>query len=241
MPEQSAMYWVLVPAALIGGFLRGYAGFGGPLVLVPIMSFFLPPAVAVGVLMWIDLFVNVRLVPEARAESTRAIVVPLMIGTALAMPAGVFLLLSVEPTLMKKVICGAILVAALVLLTGWRYPRPIGKPVYGAVGAISGFVMGATSLGVITPLFLSAGNLTVAQSRANFILWIFASTILLIVLLTAQGALATASIAMIAVLAPAYFAGTWAGSRAYRNSAERTVRYTVLALVIASASAGLLL
>ena len=238
MIESSLFYWVLIPIAVVGGFLRGFAGFGGPLFMIPIMNLFLPPAITIGVIMWVDLFVNIRLLPEARADCTRATVVPLMIGTAVAMPAGVLLLMNVEPHLMKKIICGAIMFAAVVLLTGWRYRRPVGAPVYGAIGAVSGFVMGATSIAAVTPLFLGAGNQTAAQNRANFIIWVFPATVLLIFLLTVQGALTAGNTAMIAALAPAYFAGTWAGSRVYRQAAERTVRQTVLALIIATAAIG---
>ena len=241
MIESSLFYWILIPAAVVGGFLRGFAGFGGPLFMVPIMSLFLPPAVTIGVMMWVDLFVNIRLLPEARADCTRATIVPLMIGTAVAMPAGVYLLMSTEPLLMKKIICGSILIAAVVLLTGWRYRRSVGTPVYGAIGAVSGFVMGATSIAVVTPLFLGAGNQTAAQNRANFIIWVFPATVLLIFLLTMQDALTAGNAVMIIALAPAYFAGTWAGSRVYRKAAERTVRQTVLALIIVTATAGLVL
>lgn len=241
MIDPSLFYWVLVPVAVIGGFLRGFAGFGGPLFMLPVLSLFLPPAVAIGVMMWTDIFSNVHLLPNARADSSRAVVVPLLIGTTIAMPVGVHLLMSLEPLVMKRILCGSILFIALVLLTGWRYRRSVGTLVYAAIGAISGFVMGATSIAAVTPLFLGAGNQTATQNRANFIVWVFPATIWLLILLIVRDAFTAVNVIMIAVLAPAYLAGTMIGSRIHRTAADATVRRTVLALVIATATVGLVL
>ncbi len=241
MFDPDLFYWILVPAAVIGGFLRGFAGFGGPLFMLPILSLFLPPAVAVGVMMWIDMFSNVHLIPNARADSSRAVVVPLLVGTAVAMPVGAHVLLSVEPALMKKIICGSILLMALVLLTGWRFRNALGAPGYVGIGALSGFVMGATAIAATTPLFLGAGHQTAAQNRANFIVWVFPSTVLLIALLTWRGALVAGDAVAILVLTPIYLASVMLGTRTLRIASDATVRRTVLALVIVTATAGLVL
>ena len=239
MAEPPLFYWIVVPAAAIGGFLRGFAGFGGPLFLVPILGLFMPPAVSVGAVMWIDLFANVRLLPEARAESSRSVVIPLTIGTAIGMPLGVEILLAVEPFLMKKVVCGSILAVVVVLLTGWRYRRHPGTALCGGIGAVSGLVMGATSIAAITPLFLGAGSHTAAQNRANFIVWAFLATVLLLFLLAAHDVLTAGSALMIAILVLPYLAGVMVGSRLQRTAADMTARRVVLALIGATAIAGL--
>jgi uncharacterized membrane protein YfcA len=239
--DPSLFYWVLVPAALIGGFLRGFAGFGGPLFMLPILNVFLPPAISAGVMMWIDLFANVQLLPGARHDSSRAVVVPLTIGTLFAMPAGMYLLLTVDPVLMKRVICGAILAAALVLLTGWRYRRTVSSRIYGGVGALSGFVMGATSIAAVTPLFLSAGNHSALENRANFIVWVFLATLLFLGILAVRGTLGGSDAVKIALLTPAYLAGIAIGSRLVRATSDQAVRRAVLALIITVALGGLIL
>jgi uncharacterized membrane protein YfcA len=239
--DPSLFYWVLVPAALVGGFLRGFAGFGGPLFMLPILNVFLPPAISAGVMMWVDLFANVQLLPGARHGSSRAVVIPLTLGTLAAMPAGMYLLLTVDPVLMKRVICGAILAAALVLLTGWRYRRAVSSRIYAGVGALSGFVMGATSIAAVTPLFLSAGNHSAIENRANFIVWVFLATILFVGILAARGTLDAGDVVKIALLTPAYLAGIALGSRLVRGTSDQTVRRAVLALIITVALAGLVL
>lgn len=241
MTDATLFYGVLVPVTVIGGFLRGFAGFGGPLFMLPILSFFLSPPVAVGVMMWIDIFSNVHLIPDARADSSRGVVIPLLIGTAIAMPVGAHVLLSVDPVLMKRIICASILLMALVLLTGWRLRSVLGAPGYVGIGALSGFVMGSTAIAAVTPLFLGAGHRSAAQNRADFIIWVFFGTILLIALLTWRGALAAGDTVAILVLTPIYLASVILGTRTHRRASDAVVRRTVLGLVIVTAIVGLVL
>lgn len=241
MLDLSLFYWILVPMALVGGFARGFAGFGGPLLIVPVLNLFLPPATSVALILWIDIFVNIRLLPDARRHASKDIVIPLALGTLIAMPVGAWVLVSTDPLTMKKAIAAAILVAALFLLTGWRYRKPIGRPVYGAVGALAGFVMGSTSMGVVTPLFLAASNRTAMENRANLVVWTFLATILLIALLGFKGTLTEKDIVAIVVLAAVYFTGTEIGTRTHYRVDEKIVRRAVLGMVVVAAGASLVL
>lgn len=241
MLDPSLFYWILVPMALVGGFARGFAGFGGPLLMVPVLNLFLPPATTVALILWIDLFVNVRLLPDARRHASKDVILPLSLGAALAIPVGAWVLITTDPTTMKKAIAATILVAALFLLTGWRYRKSIRPPVYGAVGLLAGFVMGSTSIASVTPLFLSAGNRTASENRANFIVWVFFATVLILLLLGFRGTLEQKDIIAIAVLAVFYLVGTEAGTRFHYRVDEKIVRRTVLGMVIVAAVAGLAL
>jgi hypothetical protein len=128
---------------------------------------------------------------------------------------------------------------AVVLLAGWRLGRAIGAPGHVAIGVVGGFVMASTSIAAVTPLLLGAGHHTAAQNRANFIVWVFPATILLIALLTWRGALAAGDTMAILVLTPIYLASVMLGTRIHRRASDRAVRRTVLALIIAIAAIGL--
>ena len=108
MPDLS-VFLVLVPVAAIAGFVRGFAGFGGPLLMLPILSFFFPPAASVVLMMLIDISVNLKLVPEVRHDASRAVILPLFVGTLLAMPVGVWALVYIDPVTMKRMLNGSIL------------------------------------------------------------------------------------------------------------------------------------
>lgn len=233
--------YVLAPVALAAGFVRGFAGFGGPLLMLPILNHFLVPAASMWIMMWVDLIANVRLLPEARKNASGAVLVPLTVATLAAMPLGVTLVAGSDPLLMKRVIGAAILGAAVLLLSGWRYPWPTRGPTWMAAGILSGIVMGATSLSVIVALFLSADKQTAAQSRANYIVWVFVATIALLVLLVAQGALRPGHLQTVGALAPLYLLGTFGGARLQGRAPEHLVRRSVLLLAATMGGVGAVL
>jgi uncharacterized membrane protein YfcA len=232
-------YFVLAPIAALAGFIRGFAGFGGPLVLLPALNFFLSPTASVAATMWVDLFANVHLLPQTRREANSSVVVPMMAGTLAAMPFGVLLLMAVDPVLMKRGISAAILIAALVLLSGWRYRELIGPVGWASVGALAGVVMGATSIAVTAALFLNAGSQTARESRANFVVWVFIATLALLVMLFIGTGIAGTPIRVISVLTPFYVAGAFLGTRLSNRAPEVIVRRAILLLVVIVATVGL--
>jgi len=236
---EPSIYFILVPIAALAGFIRGFAGFGGPLMLLPALNVCLPPAASVAATMWIDLFANVHLLPQVRREAQRAVGVPLVAGTLATMPVGVLLLLAVDPVFMKRGISAAILVAALVSLSGWRYRGAIGP--IGWAGALTGTVMGATSIAVTAALFLNAGSQTAKESRANFAVWVFIATLALLAMLAVGAGIAATPARVIGVLAPVYLAGILLGTRLNKRAPEAVARRAVLLLVVVIATAGLLL
>jgi uncharacterized membrane protein YfcA len=237
--DADLFYAVLAPTAAVAGLVRGFAGFGGPLLMLPVLNGFLPPATSLWVMMWVDLLVNVRLLPDARHHASLPVLLPLTLGTLATMPIGVMLLYAVDAVVMKKVISAAILLAALVLLSGWRYRREAGPITWTAVGGLTGLVMGATSLAVTAALFLNAGNQTAAESRANFIGWVFIATIALLAMLAFKSASRPGDLQVILVLGALYLAGSILGSRWHRQANEVVVRRIVLAMVVLVATAGL--
>lgn len=239
MFETTGFYSLLVPAALVAGCVRGFAGFGGVLVLLPALNIYLVPAVSIPVIMWIDLLVNIRLLPEAYRDASSPVVAPLTVGTVVAMPLGVYALVALDPSLMKRCVSSAILIAALILLSGWRYHGAIGRMGWVAVGALTGAIMGATSLAVSAALFLHADKQTAAESRANFIVWVFLATVALLAMLAVGTGLDGAFVPVILILAPLYVIGSVIGSHMNKNLPEAMVRRAVLLLVVAVAVVGL--
>jgi len=220
----------LLAVALGAGLVRGFAGFGGPLLMLPIVNQVLAPAATMWVVMWVDMLVNVRLLPDAAKHACRPVLAPLLAGTLVTMPLGVLLLANADPGAMKRGIGAAVLAAALIQLAGWRYPRPPSRFAWIGAGMLSGVVMGATSIAVTVALFLAADRQTAAQARANFIIWVFVATVVLMALLVLSGTLRPGYLGMIALLAPAYFAGTYAGTRLHGRAPDHVVRRAVLVL-----------
>lgn len=241
MPTVDPMHAILVPVALGAGLIRGFAGFGGPLVMLPVLNLYLIPAASIWVMMCVDLFVNIRLLPESFANAARPVLRPLVVGTLVTMPIGVWLMAGADPTIMKRVIGATIFLAALVLLAGWRYPRKPQGAEWVAAGMFSGLIFGATSIAVTVALFLSAGGQSAAGSRANFIVWSFITTVVLLALLVLHGAIPQRYALDIAILAPAYLLGATIGARLQSRAPEHIVRRIVLLLAATMGAAGALL
>jgi uncharacterized membrane protein YfcA len=238
---QTDAYFILAPITALAGLIRGFAGFGGPLVLLPVLGLYLSPTASVAATMWVDLCANVQLLPQVRQQAQSSVVVPLTAGTLVAMPLGVLLLLTVDPVLMKRGISAGILVAALVLLSGWRYRGAISPIGWAIVGALTGVVMGATSIAVTAALFLNAGSQTARESRANFIVWVFFATLALLAMLAGGEGIAATPLRTIGVLAPVYVVGAILGTRLNKGAPQAVVRRAVLALVAMIATATLLI
>lgn len=230
--NHSLLFFAIIgPASFVAGFIRGFTGFGGPLFLLPILNFFMLPAVSASTVVWVDVFANVRLVPDARRESSLSIVAPMVLGTVIAMPLGIWFLLHGDPVMTKRVIGGAILLAAIALATGWRYRHELGRAGFGAVGAAGGLVMGATAIGALPALVLNGGKHTARQNRANFVIWLFFAELIFLALVSFGKRLEQPEVITVAILAPIYLLGAYVGIVLHRRVSDRTVRRAVLAVI----------
>ena len=241
MPFEITPLLVAVTACvLIGGFVRGFAGFGGPLIMLPTMTELFVPAIAVAMVMWIDIFSNIRLVPDARQHAMREVVVPLIGGSLVTLPIGVLALVLFDPGVMKKVISLAILLAAMLLLSGWRSRRRLGALAWAGVGALSGGILGMTAIAVTTALFLNSGHQTQAQARANFIIWGVVTGVLMLAVIAYSRPLPMAAWKTIAAFVPLYFIGTALGAKLHHTVDPSKARKVILLFVAAIAVVGLL-
>jgi uncharacterized membrane protein YfcA len=239
MPDTTAL-GLLFATALAGGTVRGFAGFGGPMVLLPVATYILGPSGAVWVVIAMDLLTSIPLTRSVLPQASRCIVQPLTIGTLLTLPAGAVALVHLDAELMRRIICGAILTASLVMLSGWRWRGELSTKQWTAVGALAGLVIGLTSLAVTAALFLHSGRSTAAEARANFIVWVFIAGIALLAVLALQGGMPPGLGPACLAVGPAYYVGTVIGARLYGRVPDATGRRIVLALVATSATIGLL-
>lgn len=239
MPDWLFYYAAIIPITVLGGFARGVTGFGGPFVMLPIFNLFYPPTTSIVIVLTVNLIANIKLLPDAWRNKTNHASIPLAVGTIPFLPIGSYILLTIEPETARMLINAVILASALLLLTGWRYTRPIGKVGYAAVGALGGLVLGATSIAVQVALFLQAGRDNALQGRANFIVWVFYSSVMVIAF---TGFGATHDIPTwwsVAILLPVYFIGLLLGFRLYKRMNDATLRRVIILFVLTVTTAGL--
>ena len=163
-PIQQPWFAWVAAAAGVAGAVRGLTGFGSALILVPILSMFLGPVVAVPVLNIVDGVATLLLLPDAVRRCRWSEVIPLFVGALVLLPFGVYALRSVDPATLRHVMSVVILGIVGCMAVGARYAGAPSRTVGAGVGALSG-------LGVANNLYSQIGLiLLIALGSKNAIL-----------------------------------------------------------------------
>jgi uncharacterized membrane protein YfcA len=226
----------LALVAALSGLARGFSGFGAALVFVPLASTAVPPTVAVPLLLVMDALLAWGFIPKAVRLANHRDVGLMTLGALAGIPAGVYLLSSLDPLTIRWSIV-AIVVLLLALLTSrWRYDGEPASPLTVLVGAVSGVLAGAAQIGgpPVVAYWLG-GRSSASVVRANIILFFAISTVLSAISYI-WGGLITVHVLMLAVLLALFYgAGLWLGSRMFGLANERTFRRICLAMIAVSA------
>jgi len=162
---------LIFAAATVSGLASGYAGFGGGLMLVPMMVWIVSPveaafmaALSSTVSLWV-------LIPSTARSATWSEVIPMVIALVVTVWLGITFLVSADPVLIRKGMGAFVTCATLVLMSGWRYRGPRGVGASAVVGSLAGGITGAFGIPG-TPFnatyFLSAASSAEIQ-RANIV------------------------------------------------------------------------
>ena len=112
----------------------------------------------------------------------------ILLAACVTVPLGVLALVAVDPIIIRRAIAVTVIVFAIVLLRGWRYAGRPRLATSVGLGAISGAMVGATSIGgppVI--LYLLSGPDPIETTRANLTLYVAVISLISVVILWQQG------------------------------------------------------
>ncbi len=224
---------VALAIAVVAGLVRGITGFGGAMVMAPPLALLYGPTIAVPVTLLLESIAAAPMVLHTRREVRWPVIGPILASACLTLPLGGYVLVNADPLLMRRGIAAVVIVFSLLLLLGWRYAgRPRLATSIG-LGALSGAMLGATSMGgppVI--LYLLSGPDPVVTTRANLTLFVGGSSLAGIAMLGVGGVLGFSAAIIGLVLAPAYYGGLVAGTRAFpRFNDVRFRQFTLLLLI----------
>jgi len=165
-----ATIFILAIVGMIAGIVRGFAGFGSGLILMPVASALIEPKLAVAVFLATDFVASAPLIPPAMRRCDWASVLPTAALAIIFIPSGVFALVHSDPVVVRWGISILTILMLALLVSGWRYP---GKPYFAAslgVGAASGFLSGISQIaGPPIVTYWMSGPFPVATIRANLI------------------------------------------------------------------------
>ncbi len=230
------LFWVAALTALVAATVRGFSGFGAGLIFMPVAAACFGPKVAAGVLWIIDTILILPFVFDAVGRVDWREIAPLGLGAAATVPAGVAVLVYVDPIPLRWGLSLAILVSIGLLAAGWRYRGPTRAWASLMVGAVAGFMGGSAQIPGPPVLIYWLGRQVVsATMRANAIVFFMFTTVISGVALFIGGIFTAEVTARSLALFPIYGLGLFVGSRLFGRASEATYRRIAYVTILVSA------
>jgi uncharacterized membrane protein YfcA len=237
LPDAFSLSLVLI-AALVAGFVTGFAGFGTGLVASGLWFHALPAPMVPPLVALASVVAQVVGLATVRKAFEWRRTMPYLIGGLAGVPLGVAALKYATPEVLRLSVGGFMFVYAVFQLSGmarlsigaWG-----GRPSDGVVGAGGGFLGGFAGLSAPLPLvWLQMRGGTSTEQRATY------QPFNLIVLAAASagmsvsGAIDRDVLIVGALCLPPTLIGAWLGARIYTGVSETAFRRVVLLLLLVS-------
>lgn len=223
---------VVALVAFGAGLIRGFTGFGGPAFMLAILTLFFPPVSVVSKILIADFVANIYLMKSCYRDiewrNTAFMVVP----TLLIMPLGHWVLLEMDPVVMKKIIALIIAAVSSLMLIGIRYRTRMTAPWLIIVGLLGGFIFGGTYVALLAVAFILLGPYDKHQGRTLIISWTFFTVLGFAVISFAFGSTQLSDIAVALPGAATYLLGSWLGSRGFHLASEKLFRRLALSTLL---------
>lgn len=229
---------VALLAAIAAGFVRGLAGFGLSVVLVPVLQLAIAPSAAV-LIGNISLFlIGLTDIGRIRREADRRSALPIALLALVCMPLGLWALVSLDPdwarVLIALVSLGAF-VLVVVPLGKIAMPR---KPAMAISGFFTGFFGGFAGMpGPGMAPFYLRGRLEPRVARASMMAIFLLVTPISAAVFIWRGIGGWEEVELAALLFPAVLIGDWFGHRAFGRVSKMQWQIAT-ALVLGGAAIG---
>ncbi|RLK11043.1 TSUP family transporter [Ruegeria conchae] len=231
---------VIIFAAFVGGIVRGFSGFGTALIFLPIASPYLGPFGAIIALTVMDIFGPIPNLRRAWSVVDKGDLARLLLGCALVLPVGLWLLTLTQPEVFRYLVSVISLSMLVVLIFGLRYRGTVRRRMVVAIGGVAGLLGGVAGIpGPAVILFYMSRSLPVEIIRATILLFLFVFDLLILGYLGGMGRLSMASIGLGLALAIPNIAGNWLGGWMFRPEHERPYRAAAYLVIATAALSGL--
>ncbi len=234
---------VLVPlllATIAAGLVRGFAGFGAGLILMPVASAVIDPRLAAVAFLTADTLLTWPMIPPAVRKAHWPTVLPTAIGALCVVPVGAWVLINADVLVLRWGIPILILLLLMLLLSGWRYK---GAPIWPAslgVGALAGFFGGVAQIaGPPVVAYWMAGPLPAQIIRANLITFFAIATVGSALSYYFGGLFTWAVAEYVLIIAPTYALAVFTGTRYFSRANEQQYRRIAYGLIAFAALSSL--
>lgn len=235
--------WAQIAVALLStfasAFVRGLAGFGMAIILVPILALALTPVEAVLIINFLALFIGLGELKMflAYAEKSAWVIGGLVLLTTAP---GLIALAMTPPDLARLLIALVALSAFLLVLLPVRDPKPPGPLTTGGAGVISGLLTGFAGMpGPPVVPFYVGRRIAREIAKASMLLIFTIAAFAGLVSGYAIGELEWRLLWLAVLLFPAVLLGNWLGAKAFGKVSDTVWRSFVGVVLGAAALAAL--
>src|SRR5215470_3617676 len=110
-----------IAIVIVAGLVRGTTGFGGAMLMTPVLSVLYPPVNAVVIALLLETAAALVMFPDAVPKARSRTLLYLTLPAVFTVPLGGYLLLTLDPSVARKVISGVVILFSSMLLFGFRY------------------------------------------------------------------------------------------------------------------------
>jgi uncharacterized membrane protein YfcA len=222
-----------IAIVIVAGLVRGTTGFGGAMLVTPVLSILYPPINAVVIALLLETAAALVMFPDALPKARWRTLVYLTLPAVVTVPLGGYLLLTLDPGIARKIISGVVIVFSSMLLFGFRYGGTPRVTTSLALGSIVGVLLGATSVGAPPViLYLLSGPDSIVVTRANLTVFVTAISVIGLIMLTAAGAINGALATTAVLLTAPFLLSTWLGAKLFGRLSDANVRRFALGLML---------
>ena len=237
--SDAGLIWLLA-SVIVAGLVRGFAGFGSAMIIMPVAASVLTPVQAVIFLAAAELLGPLPNLPSALRIGTKRDIGLLLAGVVVALPLGLWGLSVMSPEPFGWIVSGVVFALLALLVTGWRYGGVLNRPLVLGTGALGGFMTGFAGIaGPPVIMLYMASKLPISVIRANFLLYLVGIDLLLFAMLWGAGLLVWPVVALGLMMGIPNVLANIIGARLFDPQSERVFRTVAYIVIALSAIAGL--
>jgi len=219
---------------LFAAVIRGFTGFGFGISATPLLVLLFPPAQIVPAILILEVLAGAQIYLRTRGHVDWKLLVPTFIGALVGIPLGTLALDLLDSGTMRLLIGTAVLLAATLLVSGFRFKTRPARWLCGSLGILAG--VGSGAAGIPAPpaivLFLSS-PLSVAIGRASLSAFFLCVATVSSASATWRGLMTLDSVVLGALLMAPLLIGNHFGDKLFAKVDERTFRRIALFLLFA--------
>jgi uncharacterized membrane protein YfcA len=230
-----------VVVIFLAAIVRGFSGFGFSLLAITALSFTLPLEQVIPSVFLLEIAASIHMLPGIWRDIHWKSLLPIMAGTAIGTPAGLYALTNLPAKQMSLAFSAFVIGATLLLWKGYSLKTMPSTSASTGVGAAAGLANGAFGLsGPIVILFYFASPAGHIVGRASIVAFFLVTDSIGVAFQAAFGLINTTVFVRVLTYLPALLVGVWIGMRFFKSVDVNQFRNLVLILLGLMAAANII-